>query len=42
MFKNAELFPMNTSVNASGNLEINGCDALDLVNQFGTPLYVYD
>lgn len=42
MFENAELFPMNTSVNTSGNLEINGCDSIDLANQFGTPLYIYD
>lgn len=28
--------------NAAGHLEIGGCDALDLVKRFGTPLYVYD
>lgn len=29
-------------VNSRGHLEIGGCDALDLVSRFGTPLYVYD
>lgn len=42
MFENSELFPMDTSINISGNLEISGCDSVDLVKQFGTPLYVYD
>lgn len=29
-------------VNASGHLEIGGCDAVDLAHRFGTPLYVLD
>ena len=29
-------------VNNNGNLEIGGVDTLDLVKQFGTPLYVMD
>ncbi|BDI31719.1 diaminopimelate decarboxylase [Capsulimonas corticalis] len=29
-------------VNAEGHLEIGGCDAIDLVKEFGTPLYVMD
>ncbi|MBI3910668.1 MAG: diaminopimelate decarboxylase [Armatimonadetes bacterium] len=29
-------------VNARGHLEIDGCDAVDLARQFGTPLYVMD
>ncbi|MDF7671899.1 diaminopimelate decarboxylase [Lactobacillus sp. ESL0701] len=28
--------------NSQGHLSIGGCDALDLANDFGTPLYVYD
>ncbi len=32
----------NLKINASGNLEIGGCDALDLVKEYGTPLYVMD
>lgn len=29
-------------VNGAGHLEIGGCDAVELVRQFGTPLYVMD
>jgi len=29
-------------VNARGHLEIGGCDTVELVKQFGTPLYVID
>ncbi|MGG3470846.1 diaminopimelate decarboxylase [Neobacillus pocheonensis] len=31
-----------TGVNKKGHLEIGGVDAVELVQQFGTPLYVYD
>lgn len=31
-----------SSVNEQGHLEIGGCDAVDLVRTYGTPLYVYD
>ena len=31
-----------TRVNKNGHLEIGGVDAVELANQFGTPLYVYD
>ena len=29
-------------INAKGHLEIGGADCVDLVQQFGTPLYVFD
>lgn len=29
-------------INASGHLEIGGCDTCDLAREFGTPLYVFD
>jgi diaminopimelate decarboxylase len=29
-------------INAAGHLEIGGCDAVELADQFGTPLYVMD
>ena len=29
-------------VNAAGHLTIGGCDTVDLVRQYGTPLYVMD
>ncbi|MCG0276668.1 MAG: diaminopimelate decarboxylase [Thermosediminibacteraceae bacterium] len=32
----------NLSVNKKGHLEINGCDAVELAKEFGTPLYVMD
>ncbi|MDI3327438.1 MAG: diaminopimelate decarboxylase [Alicyclobacillaceae bacterium] len=31
-----------TRINERGHLEIGGCDVVDLVARFGTPLYVYD
>lgn len=31
-----------TGVNGKGHLEIGGVDAVELAQQFGTPLYVYD
>jgi diaminopimelate decarboxylase len=34
------VFPIGTRVNERGRLELGGCDALELVNQFGTPAYV--
>ncbi len=30
------------TINATGNLEIGGCDLVDLANKYGTPLYVFD
>jgi diaminopimelate decarboxylase len=30
------------TINKEGNLEIGGCDTLELVKRFGTPLYVMD
>ncbi|MDP4162501.1 MAG: diaminopimelate decarboxylase [Bacillota bacterium] len=33
---------MTINVNAKGHLEIGGVDAVDLANEYGTPLYVYD
>ena len=32
----------NMRVNTAGHLEIGGCDTVDLVRDFGTPLYVLD
>ena len=34
--------PINTKVNAEGNLEIGGCDCVKLVEKYETPLYVID
>ena len=36
------VFPDAASTNADGHLTLGGCDTLDLVEQYGTPLYVLD
>ena len=36
------LFPINTEVDKEGHLIIGGCDTVDLVKEYGTPLYVFD
>ncbi|MEK7777994.1 MAG: diaminopimelate decarboxylase, partial [Chloroflexota bacterium] len=36
------LFPLSAEVNREGCLVIGGCDCVDLVEEFGTPLYVFD
>jgi diaminopimelate decarboxylase len=33
------VYPLGSRLNASGRLEIGGCDALELVREFGSPLY---
>ena len=35
-----EVFPIETRVNERGRLELGGCDAVELVEQFGSPAYV--
>lgn len=36
----SHIYPLGTRVNERGRLEIGGCDAVDLVAQFGSPVYV--
>ena len=36
------VFPDTTDTNSDGHLTIGGCDAVDLVEEYGTPLYVLD
>ena len=38
----AALFPDTTRLTQSDTLAIGGCDLVDLVAEYGTPLYVYD
>ena len=38
----SHVFPDTTDTNSAGHLTIGGCDAIDLVEQYGTPLYVLD
>jgi diaminopimelate decarboxylase len=42
MRDNLTLFPLTTELNSRGHLVIGGCDSLELANEFGTPLYVFD
>ena len=34
--------PVTTTVNTFGNLEIGGCDLVELAEKYSTPLYVFD
>lgn len=36
------LLPLTSAVSAGGRLEIGGCDVHALIEEFGSPLYVYD
>jgi diaminopimelate decarboxylase len=36
----SHVYPRGTRVNERGRLEIAGCDAVELVSEFGSPLYV--
>ena len=42
LLPNSELFPIRSTINAKDHLEIGGCDVVDLVGNYGTPLYIYD
>ena len=36
------VYPITVVHNAAGHLEIDGCDVVDLVAEFGTPLMIYE
>ena len=36
------LLPQTAAIDAAGRLSIGGCDLVDLAEEFGTPLFVYD
>ena len=36
------LLPLTAEANGAGHLVIGGCDVVDLVREYGSPLYVYD
>ena len=38
----AAVLPLTAALSPHGRLAIGGCDTLDLANEYGTPLYVYD
>lgn len=39
---NQQLLPLTARVNTKDHLEIGGCDVVDMVNKFGSPLYILD
>lgn len=39
---NQSLLPLTAQVNSQDHLEIGGCDVVDLVQRFGSPLYILD
>ena len=39
---NQSLKPVTTRINENGNIEIGGCDLIDLAQKYDTPLYVLD
>jgi diaminopimelate decarboxylase len=39
---NQELLPLTAGINSHDHLEIGGCDVTELVQQFGSPLYILD
>lgn len=39
---NQSLLPLTARVNSQQHLEVGGCDVVDLVKRFGTPLYILD
>lgn len=39
---NQNIKPITTNINEKGNIEIGGCDLVELANKYGTPLYVFD
>jgi len=39
---NQQLLPLTATVNQKEHLEIGGCDVVELVQQFGSPLYILD
>lgn len=39
---NQDIRPITRNINEKGNIEIGGCDLVELANTYGTPLYIYD
>jgi diaminopimelate decarboxylase len=42
MIPKLQLFPLTVEVDNSGHLFVGGCDCIELVKEFGTPLYIFD
>lgn len=39
---NQSIMPLTAKINEQNHLEVGGCDTIELAQQYGTPLYVYD
>jgi diaminopimelate decarboxylase len=39
---NQQVFPLTAQVNQADHLEVGGCDVVDLLQKFGSPLYILD
>ena len=39
---NQLLKPITTKINPAGNIEIGGCDLVELAEKYNTPLYIID
>ncbi len=39
---NQHILPLSAKVNGRDHLEVGGCDVIELVQQFGSPLYILD
>jgi diaminopimelate decarboxylase len=39
---NQQLLPLTATINEKDHLDIGGCDVVDLVQRFGSPLYILD
>jgi diaminopimelate decarboxylase len=39
---NQQLLPLTAITNQQGHLEVGGCDVVELVQQYGSPLYILD
>src|ERR671939_362793 len=37
----SHVYPLGSRLNERGQLEIGGCDVIELAREFGTPAYVY-
>jgi diaminopimelate decarboxylase len=42
MMQRQPTLPLSAGVNKKGHLIIGGCDTVDLANEYGTPLYLFD
>ena len=38
----ANVLPVTASINEAGRLALGGCDTVELVGEYGSPLYVFD